>query len=193
MKKKRELVFLSIAAIGTLAYKNARKKRTTAVIRADNMTPEFKAALKADEVQKVEVSVREKEEALEQILSDVEEMYRGREEIVPDEDDEEEVSAPRKPDSYKKPAGIVTKMALVLVITSLLTGTTRGYTNPVVEENVEVETIKTAEEVVAELPTNLEPEESNDEPEYADIPELIANFQLFQHLRAQARHHSNSP
>lgn len=174
MKKKRVLVFLSIAAIGTLAYRTARKKKTTALIRADNRAPEIKEDTKADDVKSVEVSEREKEEALEKILSDVEEMYRGREEIVPDEDDKEEVSALGKPESNKKTTGILTKMAVVLMVTSLLTGTTRGYTNPVVEEKVEAETIKTTEEVVAELPTDLEPEENNDEPEYADIPELIA-------------------
>ena len=89
MKKKRVLVFLSIAAIGTLAYRTARKKKTTALIRADNRAPEIKEDTQTDDVKRVEVSEREKEEALEQILSDVEEMYRGREEIVPDEDDKE--------------------------------------------------------------------------------------------------------
>ena len=38
MKKKRVLVFLSIAAIGTLAYKNARKKRTTATYLSWKLT-----------------------------------------------------------------------------------------------------------------------------------------------------------
>ena len=50
MKKKRVLVFLSIAAIGTLAYRTARKKKTTALIRADNRAPEIKEDVKADAV-----------------------------------------------------------------------------------------------------------------------------------------------
>ena len=169
MKRKKVMAVLSIVAFGAVAIKVVRGRAKPRYIETKKKNDKVSDKDDSEDIE------TEREEVLEKILSEMEEMYRDREEFVPVTPPQEEVPIPEKP--KKKSKGVVKKAALIAPVIAMLMGTTRGYTGyqssaetEVIYEDTASESVE-ADNYVSEI---IEPEESVAEDIYEDVPELIA-------------------